>query len=420
MHKSLKQSTYAIAILALIPTCTIAAKCQDQWSNTSSFMKTHPHLIKQTFGHYPAISKQLLNEVIKNEYLASKNGHFTFLHGEPLAMRSVQFWWTKLYEVRHNISFNNEYLFTRFDLLSFHNPKTTYSTDAERKKILKSGGRDTVFMMHNLFSGQSNNNPYRYYFHNAGATKGVSRYPKTIQDVFYQTGFDKYYEKYKEELLHLERRYNSICPYGQILVLSFSPEALEKHVYLAYRGGRKRTAYLHNEDVKTHDTIKITTAMRGHLDNVEGHDSSTFAFCFVPHGLSTTMAGKGVKIFSCTGADPKQMQAYLADEQALFDKIKKDIEISQELSNFSYYTPLKIMAATGADELSTKASIYLYNQKLKTSCQKLKNCCAVHVQNLYHQYLKAQQKACAQSSAIANALRDGTTSLYDLTKAHTV
>ena len=185
-------------------------------------------------------------------------------------------------------------------------------------------------MGHCLYSNSGTACAGNYYLTNSA----VFNFHETLKQVFKKFGHGAIYENYKKELKALAKEYHSICPYGQVLLLSFSETALRKSVYVTRPGGYRRSVTITGKkrgtSITTSDIVTIARAMRDNLKSIRDYEN--LEFCFIPttdYGLHPTVAGKEVRIFNLTGADPEKMKAYQAKEQALFERIKADIRAQE-------------------------------------------------------------------------------------------
>lgn len=294
-------------------------------SPTKKYIAQHPKRVINKFENDIANTnlKHLPQELIQLEEQENKQGHYTFVHGEPTHMHAYQHWFTKLCEVKYNTPLNN-YIFTRFkhtqneDIIAKHTIK--------RKQLKQNGNRKMVFMAHNLYSNRAGACAGDYYLH----ARQQWDYTTKIQDIFSSFGYQDIYNQFANELHALEKEYKELCPLGQLLMFSFSPKALKKCVYTCYPGGHKRSVKIKNpatdELQSTDNMVKIAQALKNNPDTIEDYES--LEFCFIPtldYGLNLQVAGKDVRVFNLTGVEPAKMEAYLQKEAVLTKKIQAAI-----------------------------------------------------------------------------------------------
>lgn len=314
---------------------------------SKTYLDTYPHRITKSFKDAlkDKAFQRITHEIMALETQEAQNGYFTFAHGEPKNMHAYQYWFTKLYEIKHTVSLDN-YIFTRFD----NNNSIMHQIAHYGKRIRNTliGHRLDLFMGHCLYSGRPGACAGRYYMD----SKAAYGYKNSIKNIFNQFGYKHIYTTYQHELKELEKEYKKICPKGQVLLCSFSPNALKKAVYVCNPGGSKRSVTITDAAGKTFTTSDITViaqAMKTNLTSVKQYDS--LEFCFTPtadYGLHPSIAGKEIRIFTVTGADPEKMNAYKQKEQALYEKIKAAIQ-AQESSKPSMPAHIKqlILAKIG-------------------------------------------------------------------------
>lgn len=271
---------------------------------------------------------QLSKDLVTLENQESQRGYYTFANGGPKEMYPLQYWFTKLFEIKNNRELG-DYLFTRFE--SDHSIFKKVFHAITRPLHLYIGSRSNVFMQYSLFKGWSGCNPAYFYLYN----RKIIQYTNSIENIFNQLGYSNIYTQFKQEITELEKEYFELCPHGQVLLFSFSPEAVQKCVYVCWDGGQSRSVDILRKGegvMRTSDVATIIDAFKSDpksvLDTQGGCCLKELQFCFIPtidYGLHPDIAGKDVRIFSLNGADPKKMEKYKAKENTLLCRIKKYI-----------------------------------------------------------------------------------------------
>ena len=268
--------------------------------------------------------KRLTKEIITLEEQEKNRGHYTFANGGPKKVYPLQYWFTKLFEITNNVDLG-DYLFTRFE--SNHNIFKKAFHTLKRWEYLRVGSGSNVFMQCSLLNGCHGINPASYYLRNASC----SGYHNSIENIFKQFGYEQTYAQFKDDLSNLEHDYLELCPYGKVLLFSFSPKALKKCVYAGRYGDARSVNIADPETGKTtatHDIETIVKTLKHNPALIKDYDND-LEFCFIPtidYGLHPDVAGKDVRIFNLTGADPEKLKTYKEKEQALFEKIKTAIK----------------------------------------------------------------------------------------------
>jgi len=269
------------------------------------------------------------HEIIKLENKISKQGRFSLLHGEKKAFHINQKCFDVLMKRDHL-----EFVSTRFN--------TNFSQEAikngeiERKRKLQEGyGRDDLFTGYSLFAhGYQYESPAGFYIHGECFTTQPSDInPKYIFNLF---GLGDIYKKYAQQIDDLDQEYQKICPNQQLLLLSLSPDAVEKTVYTALAYGTKCPL-----PTRIQSTTELLSTLRKNPTSVLYDDGKTptvapyydeILFCHITtpdYGLHPDRVGKDIKVYTITGADPDEMSTYLKKETALFDEIKQEIKNKQ-------------------------------------------------------------------------------------------
>jgi len=255
------------------------------------------------------------HEVIELEHKISKQRRFSLVRGEKKTFHINQ----KCFDMlmgRDNLEFVSTRFNTDFSQEAINNGKL------ERKKKLMQGCKDDdLFTGYSLFSY---NTPYAspggFYLLDMCLTKQPSNInPEYIFNIF---GYNDIYYMYAQQIRDLDQEYQKICPNEQLLVLSFSSNAIEKTVYPADPYGPRRS-YPPNIT----STTELLKALRSNPKAVPEFDDILFCHITTPdYGLHPDRVGKDIKVYTITGADPEKMKAYLKKEKALFDEIKQEIK----------------------------------------------------------------------------------------------
>jgi len=254
------------------------------------------------------------HEVMKTEDMISKQGRLSLVRGENKAFHINQ----KCFDVlmaRDNFDFVSTRFNTDFSQAAIENGKL------ERNQHLNTGSNFDLFAGYSLFSyAWGDASPIGFYLQGMCYTEQ----PSNINPEYLFNLFDRndIYKQYAQQINDLDQKYQKICPLQQLLVLSLSPDAVEKTVYPSNPGGSRRSYPAGIES-----TAQLLTALRKNPQSVPEFNETLFCHITTPdYGLHPDRVGKDIKVYTITGADPDEMEAYLKKEKALFDEIKQEIK----------------------------------------------------------------------------------------------
>lgn len=278
----------------------------------------------------------LIERIMTLEHEEGKQGRFTLTHAKVKGFHLSQSIFKLLYESKHgDIGF--PYVFTRFDK---NIANTSFLTDNNHK----------VESKNNLFlSPACLGITLGFYLQNYSAFN----YKPDLQKIFALFEQDALYKKHKKELCQLEEEATAMYPYGQILLLSFSKDALEKYVYPTFEDGKRMPVYEYNHENYGKEICSMQSVLSKFKENPKSVKQDKlnclleFCFCHLNY-IPKYDVNKNpeVKIFRF-GADPKKKALYDAKERALLSKIvydiqrsrKQEIDLEQEINLMTSFLP---------------------------------------------------------------------------------
>lgn len=261
----------------------------------------------------------LIKRVMTLEHEEGKKGRFTLAHAKVKDFHLSQSVFKMLYETKHgDIGF--PYIFTRFDKNIADNSSITDNNH-------KVESRDNLFLA-----------PFclgitlAFYLQNYSAVN----YKPDVEKIFTLFEQDELYKKYKQELCQLQDEATAMYPYGQILLLSFSKDALDKYVYPTLEDGKRMSIHECNNEEYGPEIDNLISALSKFKENPKSirpdRRNSLLEFCFCNLNYTPKYGAKKdpeVKIFRL-GADPKKNALYDAKERVLLRKIAYEIQRPRE------------------------------------------------------------------------------------------
>jgi len=279
----------------------------------------------ETFSTYTSqqLFASMIDQITLKERELDLGGYVSFVHAQRWHYRIIEQWYTKLWETYSQKS-AGEFLF-------IHCTKPCRD-EAQLKKekklrnhILKHGRepntREKLLFLNYAFFGNENNNgssSSHYFIHNSN----VHPIHLYLKDVFDLLDYGSYYQKYKDELEELEDEHDSLCSYGQVLLIGVPKVILPECVFFAKQCGYKDTTYIPGHGYIDDINIIIDT-LRTNPGSIT--DSNRIEFCLI---LTDDMLtpDTGIKVYTYNAADPTIIAEFDKKSNELFERIKKEIE----------------------------------------------------------------------------------------------
>ncbi len=268
----------------------------------------------------------MIDQITLKEKELTSQGYASFVHAQRWHYRIIEQWYTKLWETQFKKS--------ALDYLFIHCKKPcTDETQLKKEKelrsyILKTGREEStreklLFLNYAFFGNEKNNGSCSaHYFLDNSNVHPIHLY---LEDVFEILGYKSYYQKYQDELEDLEDEHDTLSAYGQVLMIAVPKIILSDCVYFAKQGGYKNNTFISGLGY-TDDILTIVDTLRTQPEIVT--DSNYIEFCLV---LTDDMLtpDTGIKVYAYNVADPDIVAQFDKKSDALFERIKKDIEHSE-------------------------------------------------------------------------------------------
>jgi hypothetical protein len=275
---------------------------------------------------------QMITQVIEREHNEQNEGNYTFVHGHPWAFHYLQELDAQLRAIKYNKT--AEALSLRF----IKQPKehTGIKHNNIRNKLLQQGSgkyytrtaelnaqKHMVFMNYALLTNQCGSNTLQYIVNNR-----CENPPKLMLDkIFENHEMSIYLKKYQQDFDELEMMHREASMFGAGIMFSFTPEMLQKSVFVCSGGGVKRKVQI--EGIGETDNIKlILDTLRTHPEKIKSLDHLEFV-----HVLTKDCAlnpkiieSEAVKVIPLNAADPEKLALYEQKRDELMAKIKADVQ----------------------------------------------------------------------------------------------
>ena len=138
-------------------------------------------------------------------------------------------------------------------------------------------------------------NSIDYIIHNYNQNQGDIDF--SVQEIFSMFGYTNVYKKHEKEILALQRKYNSLSKYGELLQIIVPKNMVDKCVYYTTSGGPKLT-YTLSDGTKTTDIKKILQD-----EDQNPRDIGEYAI-IMTHDIGLDPKRSGIQITSHNTVDP--------------------------------------------------------------------------------------------------------------------
>lgn len=277
----------------------------------------------ETFNTYTSQQRfaNMIDQITVKERDLELAGYVSFIHAQRWHYRIIEQWYTKLWEICAEKS-AGEFLYIHCTKLC--DEAQLKKEKKLRKHILKNGReahtREKLLFLNYAFFGNENNNgsSSSHFFINNSNIHPIHLY---LKDVFDLLDYGSYYQKYKDELEELEDEHDSLCSYGQVLLIGIPKVILPECVYFAKPCGYKDSMWVPGHG-STDDINIIIDTLRTNPESIT--DSNRIEFCLI---LTDDMLtpDTGIKVYAYNVADPTLIAEFDKKSTELFERIKKEI-----------------------------------------------------------------------------------------------
>ncbi len=308
------------------------------FTDNPSLTPTEQHILAN-LKEFPSLAyylssppfSDLHTQIIEKERELKNQGYCTFFHGQRWEYQLAEQWFRQLWELSKQKPIQ-DYIFPHLKQEAIQ--ADLDNEQKKREQILKHGTYrkclicpetsaypKVLFTNCPLFGNStSQGSSSAHYFadnQNAGSVQ------VSLKDVFHLHGYSSYYEKYKSELEKLKREHKNVSEYGNMLLIAIPQDKLKDCVYLCEVDADKQSINIPNIG-KTDNIETIVDTLHTNPEKLE--DSDQLIFCMPMTGDLTLNPYGGLKIFSFNAADKEKFAAFNKKSDALFQKIKQDVE----------------------------------------------------------------------------------------------
>lgn len=305
---------------------------QSEWH-----LKKHKKLIKNYLKRtFPAVKRnkdaiKMLLELDKREQEETKKGRYVFIHGQGWKWHFLADVFKELWELKYNEKVN-DYQFLRFV------PKCKNLTDEIKKRERALHNRDDyrsigsdvsgcagrIFINHAVFGSATRYNGFsiRYWIekrnmHNNGIP---------VRKLFKKMGMTKIFNKYKKQIERLEKLHEESSRYGSMLLISCTPEQVEKAVIPSdYYGKRKKLSTTRRWGSGTTNNTKQIIDALTEKNSTRMVDDNMIQYCLLLTQDCALDPHNGPRIYTFHAANRKKFARYKKLKADIFGKIKNDM-----------------------------------------------------------------------------------------------
>lgn len=268
---------------------------------------------------------RLIDSVCERERIETKKGNYIFFHGRRWKWDLLADIFKKLWEIK-----NNKKVCANFQFLRFENePQTLKDVEIEKRKgaLLgrennETGFADRLFMNHALFGYVGNRwrCSFRYMLDNFDK----SSVHISIRDIFKHFNFESLYTKYEKKFEQLHNLHKRSSNYGSLLLISCTPEQVDKSVLPVHcKSGQRKAIIVQGQE--TYDPKKIVQALKINPCAVKNCNKVKYGL-ILTHDCALA-PNNGPKIYSFHAADEKLFKKYKKLKEKIFEAIAKDVSI---------------------------------------------------------------------------------------------
>jgi hypothetical protein len=272
------------------------------------------------FDNMPTNAGHLLSDFVQQERIEQAKGRYTLAYANNKHMTSHADIFKKLLEVISGSPIGN------YHCLRFR--KQDMEAESQEKAILRNGRTKrrngctqrhySLVMNHALF-GNIDDWAFSSFCHFLlNVNTGLD--PAAIYQIFDQFNMQDYYQRYSTRLDQLNKAF--VSDYGSILLLSFSPEQINKSVYPTHPNLSKQGVNINGVGTST-NMQTILDALRNDASNIANEGILKYC-CILTNGPTGTLNpwNPGIRIYTYC---PARTKAYLQLLDDIFDDIKADL-----------------------------------------------------------------------------------------------
>ena len=265
----------------------------------------------------PLPVKLTLIQLIRKERTEQSKGRYTLLHAQKTGWTLRADIFKRLIELVSGRSIG-DYHCLRFRAADC----THHSFDVPCKDFDSPDQDHLIFMKHALFGNSDywrGESSLAYFLNNANVCSDC----KPLKELFSEFGLDNHYDKYKERFDQLDTMLQS--DFGSLLLFSFTPEQLNKSVYISHPCGYKRTAII--SGCETNCVSELLDTLRTDANRVL--DDNHLVYCGILNDREDGLLNPwnlGMRTYTFC---PAQTAAYRQLMDDTFNDIARDIIIKQ-------------------------------------------------------------------------------------------
>jgi len=306
--------------------------------------------------------KEKFSDLIKNNKAAQKmfkrlhekeqeeleKGRYTFVHAQPWKYHFLQDLFSQLWQIQYKEKVE-DYHFLRFEPKDFFNIKKEIK---KRKKAIdgtdnfgfwenrdrdeeEAAGR--LFLNHAIFGNANYDGECSvwYWLKNyCHGNLGIdSKY------LFSQLGLGSYHKKYAKKIKNLEELHKKVSAYGNMLLISLSPEQLKKSVVIVHPCGKNRKVTIDGK--KTGDIKLILDTLRTNPKKIK-ENTNFLQYCLIlTHDLALA-PHNGPRIYTFNTPDQKILAQYEQLRNEIFEELAQDVASESKLKKLARNTKNKV------------------------------------------------------------------------------
>jgi len=280
--------------------------------------------------------KRCLTSLYCKELEENTKGRYTFVHAQQWKWEWFSWLYKKLYETTQHISVTN-YQFLRFNRIKNSNShKETeiytylknYGRGSDRTRLLRNR---LLFLNAALFANTSElgSCSVEYWCHNDDNSHVRHNTSKiTSRFIFNKFDLATLYDRYQKEIADLEREHALLTRRGNLILFSLAKPLVQSHVYMARNGGYKQ--YVAIKTDLTDDTPAFVQELKKNPTNLSETDK--IEFCLILTKDRTLRPSPELTMFTFNDIEPAKWEKFCKKRDALFDRIKRDIETTKKKS----------------------------------------------------------------------------------------
>jgi len=275
----------------------------------------------------------MIQSAIKKEKELNDLGYETFYHGRRWEYGLLTDIWKMLFEYKSGKKLPNDFIPTHLDdpAIGKIHPRFFTSEQAKQELLLKKGnvapdsigiaGYETLLFLNKFLFGNTTDlgeSSIDYMLKN----RNIKDIGLSISEIFAMFGYSDIYTLYAQKLETLEKKYNTLSPYGELLLIAIPKEKIDKYVYYTIFGGRSDDGQRKSFNIPgVGETMDIEKIIK--YQNKTPQDTGIYNL------INTKTAGldpgSGIKTFPLNAVDPDKMKEFKKEENNLLSEIKKSL-----------------------------------------------------------------------------------------------